>query len=389
MQDSWPPTQIEQIQENYIRDSGLDCDRVLEYVKATWNFMSRTGLQSSGFDDNPSPESAQRTYQTLIEAYFKQPVAKYQDPQEYVILRQLDERVRRAAEEIGYSPCPQPIVGSVFSHELNASVRPFNDTFLILIRNGLFKYMAALVRTLIPMLKWNGDSLVPDQKEALAFVENNFDAVRPFYDALEGFILNRFEHSLPEHSYFEGKMFYHFARLRSSIWSFIFAHEYAHVLSRDHDRNQEIPEEYLGIIANTSDALTRAHFKEHRADVVAFELMNYDMVNYMRSSFEHSTSSVCIFFSGIDLFYRTLGELLGIELSGASESHPGPIDRWQYLAWTLQGSPGDQDRIQNAINVGIKCADVVEVLFACNAPLIKRLQPHRKKIAQAWFAHHK
>lgn len=382
------------IQKANLQKSNISLDFIIQRNQGIINWMNLSEVLKSNFEKTSSdPEKTTEYYQSISNKYLSEGITEYQDPHEYVVLRQLEEGLRNSLEEYGYKIPERPIIGSVYTPEVNAHVYRFKgiEQKIILFRAGILKYYSFYLRTLMPLMKWeeteDGENLncIADQNFAIEVVESNPDVLKGFYQVIRSTILNRFSEELTkekDYKYYEDYMFYHFARLRASLWSFIVGHEYGHILNGDLDDNKNMnPDDYtVG-----GEKITLSHLQEHLADLKGFEIMNREMVEVRGASFLHTMVSTCLFFAGIDLLYRTIGDVLEVEYPSSWTTHPDPIKRWKVIQGQVYENSEDKDYSKYAIQIASNFADIVEVVYGFNGELVTSLKPYKNEIAQIWL----
>ncbi len=384
-------TFIEEIQKTTYINNNIDLNSVKKFIKDRNEFINNDELLLDKFrKTNNNPYLVLSNFKRMKAQFLNEFVSCYQDPYEYIGLRNIEEGIRETAFSLGYDLPTNPIISSISTAEINARIfeLPGLEKQIILFKSGILKFYSELTRTIMTLVKWerqpNGMYLMNlNQEEAIKTVENNSFIFDKIYLTIERILTGKSAlFSDSKNEFFMPFMFPFFAPLRSATWSFIVSHEYGHILNGDLNNDNKNNLKYK---LKNGQEISLSEFQEHQADLKGFELTNNYLTNDREVDFFYSISGACIFFSGIDLINRIIGDVFDMEYEFKS-SHPNPINRWKFLTTYVFKNAVNKDAVLENITLSSKFSDLVEIIYANNGQLIKDLKNKKERIRKIWHA---
>ena len=392
MNKSFATSIVEEFQKESLLRNGIDPEKIKQVYANHKDFSKMKSLYEDSFSKtSDDPTRTFRYFQEQGQKYLYNDISDYQDPHEYIILRQVEEGIRLSIKEFGYPLIDTPKIGTLFTPNVNATVYSMTNVpdKIILVRTGILEYFTDFIKTILTLIDWevedNQISATPNQETAIKKVYQNGDLLYSIFYSMGKVIMNELDiNNNLENKHYKNYMYYHLSSIRASIWRFIMGHEYAHILNGDFNDN---PLMFDGTIKNIKNStLPLNHLREFNADARGFELMNKFMIEHGRSQFTFSIISICMFFAGIDLIYRMVGDVLETDYyKNASLTHPTPFERYTALVNNIYRNSPDKEHTMEALEVASKFGQIVEVIYHFRGGFTEELRKHKNYIKSAWM----
>lgn len=391
MEKSIATLRIEEYQKGILVQNGLDPEKIKQFYAYHKDFSKMKTLYEDSFiRTSDDPNRTLKYAQNKWNKYLNNDISDYQDPHEYVQLKLIEESIRTSIEEFGYPFIDFPKIGTILTPNVNATVFSFPDISdkIILIRVGLLEYFTSLIKTVLILLDWELEndqlSATPNPESAISKISMNGDLLHNIFYNLGVVITNKLDiESNVNNKYYQNYMYNHLSFIRASIWRFIMGHEYAHILNGDFDNS---PLMFDGTIKNPKNSRFSINYlNEFHADARGFELMNKYMIEHFQSQFTFSIIGSCLFFSGIDLLYSIIADILEFDFyKKVSLTHPNPNDRWLALAHNIYQNSPDKEQTLDALQTADRFTQIVNVIFSFREGFVKYLRGHKTYIQSAW-----
>ncbi len=304
----------------------------------------------------------------------------------YDVLHHIGSGIEEALKGFG-DVLPRPVIlGTLPTGRVNgmAMALPANPYILVVFEDGLFGFANLLAKAISRCFVFQGDedgrlafsTKFEDCREEL---NANPEIMRRFAEVMFAYLVAGNPLAAP--SYLPEERYIHLSdMLRTSMETFVLAHEYGHVVC-GHLNSEKTKGQMLGT-AEVEEFKTNWN-QEFEADVKGLELM---LAVRGKQGFDLSLNfwGADLFFACIDMLERAVGILsCGDPKVGLSATHPPTPLRRESLRQVLRNSLSAED-VKAPLQLSDTLAQVSDTIWSRLEPILYRMHKDGVQLAPIW-----